>query len=47
MFGPLRDPERFANVTVLHGALVWPDDDLDWAPEPLYEAARANALIAA
>jgi hypothetical protein len=47
VFAPLRDPDRFANVTVLHGTLFWPDHDLDWAPEPLYEAAQANALIAA
>ena len=47
VFAPLRDPNRFANVTVLDGALFWPEDELDWAPEPLYEAAQANALIAA
>jgi hypothetical protein len=47
VFAPLGDPDRFANVTVLHGTLFWPDHDLDWAPEPLYEAAQANALIAA
>lgn len=44
VFAPLRDPARFANVTVLGGTLFWPEDELDWAPEPLYEAARANAL---
>ena len=47
VFAPLKDPDRFANVTVHNGTLFWPDDELDWAPEPLYEAARANALIAA
>jgi hypothetical protein len=47
VFAPLRDPGRFAKVTVQDGTLFWPDVELDWAPEPLYEAARANALIAA
>lgn len=47
VFAPLRDPDRFAKVTVQDGTLFWPDVELDWAPEPLYEAARANALIAA
>jgi hypothetical protein len=37
---------RFANVTVAHGTLFWPDDELDWAPELLYEAARTHALVA-
>lgn len=47
VFAPLRDPARFTNVTVANGTLFWPEDDLDWAPEPLYEAARAHALVAA
>ncbi len=47
VFAPLRDPARFAKVTVEHGTLCWPDDGLDWAPEPLYAAARANALAVA
>ncbi len=47
VFAPLKDPARFAAVTVLDGTLYWPADELDWAPEPLYEAARAHALTAA
>jgi len=47
VFEPLRDPARFAKVTVAHGTIVWPEDDLDWAPEPLYAAARANSLAPA
>lgn len=42
VFEPLRDPARFARVSVEHGTLVWPDDELDMAPEPLYQAALAN-----
>ena len=44
IFEPLRDPVRFAKVTIKWGTLYWPHDDLDWAPEPLYEAAKAHAL---
>jgi hypothetical protein len=44
VFEPLRDPARFAKVTVEGGTIVWTDDGLDMAPEPLYEAAHANSL---
>ncbi len=47
IFEPLRDQKRFAKVTIKYGTLFWPHDQLDWAPEPLYEAARANSLSAA
>lgn len=47
IFEPLADPERFARVTIKFDTLYWPDDDLDMAPEPLYEAAKANALTPA
>lgn len=41
VFEPLRDPERFAKVSIEFGTLAWPDDGLDMAPEPLYEKACA------
>jgi hypothetical protein len=44
VFEPLRDQARFAKVTVEHGTVVWPDDGLDMAPEPLYGEARRNAV---
>ena len=47
VFAPLRDPARFAKVTVRYGTLYWPHDELDWAPEPLYEAAREHSLVQA
>ena len=47
VFAPLRDPASFARVTIKYGTLYWPDDELDWAPEPLYEAAKDNGLTAA
>jgi hypothetical protein len=43
VFEPLRDPARFDRVTVDGGTIVWPEDGLDMAPEPLYEEARRNA----
>jgi hypothetical protein len=39
VFEPLRDPERFAQVAIEFGTIVWPNDGLDMAPEPLYELA--------
>jgi hypothetical protein len=44
VFEPLRNPVRFAKVSVRYGTLYWPDDELDWAPEPLYEQARRHSL---
>jgi hypothetical protein len=39
VFEPLRDPQRFARVSIETGTIVWPEDGLDMAPEPLYEEA--------
>lgn len=39
VFEPLRDPERFAQVSIEFGTLVWSKDGLDMAPERLYERA--------
>jgi hypothetical protein len=47
VFEPLRNPARFAKVTVEGGTIVWPDDGLDMAPEPLYEAAREHTVAQA
>jgi hypothetical protein len=44
VFEPLRDPARFAKVKVEYGTIVWPDDGLDMAPEPLYQAALRNPV---
>jgi len=40
---PLRDPALFARVGIEMGTLCWPDE-LDMAPEPLYEEALANRV---
>jgi hypothetical protein len=47
VFEPLRDPARFAKVKVEGGTIVWPEDGLDMAPEPLYEAARRQPVATA
>jgi len=39
VFEPLRDPKRFAKVSIEDGTIVWPEDGLDMAPEPLYTEA--------
>jgi hypothetical protein len=44
VFEPLRDPARFAKVKVEGGTIVWPEDGLDMAPEPLYVAAREHPI---
>lgn len=48
VLAPLNDPVYFSQVTVdaEAGTLVWPND-IDLAPEPLYEQAKAHLLIAA
>jgi Protein of unknown function (DUF2442) len=45
VFEPLCDPKRFARVSIEFGTLVWPDDGLDMAPEPLYEEACQRPVL--
>ena len=47
VYAPLRDPAAFARVTIDGPSIAWPEHDLDWAPESLYEAARAHLLAPA
>jgi hypothetical protein len=46
VFEPLRDPARFAKVTVdgQFGTIIWPEDGLDMAPEPLYADAKRRQV---
>jgi hypothetical protein len=44
VFEPLRDPDRFAKVTADGGTIVWADEELDMAPEPLYVEARRRQV---
>ncbi len=46
VFEPLSDPQRFARVSVEAGTIVWPDDGLDMAPEPLYAEAAGTSCPA-
>jgi hypothetical protein len=46
VFEPLRDPQRFARASVEAGTIVWPDDGLDMAPEPLYAEAHRHLVSA-
>ena len=48
VLAPLSDPAFFAQVRVdpEAGTITWPGD-LDMAPEPLYEQARAHPLVTA
>jgi len=40
IFESLRDPAKFAEVTIEHGTIAWPNG-ADWAPETLYDRVRA------
>ena len=44
VFEPLRDPARFAKVQVEAGTIVWSEDGLDMAPEPLYADAKRRQV---
>ncbi len=46
VFEPLRDPARFAKVTVdeQFGTIIWAEDGLDMAPEPLYADAKRRQV---
>ncbi len=44
VLAPLNDPDYFAQVQVAHGTVHWSQDDIDLAPEPLYEAAKASRV---
>ena len=41
VFGPLRDPARFAEVGIEHGAVTWPGQ-LDLAPDAMYDEIRTH-----
>jgi Protein of unknown function (DUF2442) len=47
VFKPLRNPKRFAEVSIELGTIVWPSDGLDMAPEPLYAKALQNQVPSA
>lgn len=40
VFVILRDPDRFAQATLVYGAVTWPGD-LDLAPDAMYDQIKA------
>lgn len=42
VFEPLRDPRFFQQAFVLHGAVTWPGEQVDLAPDAMYDAIKAT-----
>ncbi len=40
-FEPLKDESIFQNFKIVHGAVTWMDEDIDCAPEYMYEHSYA------
>ena len=41
VFTPLNDPTIFNNFKIVHGVITWMDEDIDCAPEYMYENSYA------
>lgn len=41
VFAPLNDPTIFNNFKIVHGVITWMDEDIDCAPEYMYENSYA------
>ena len=41
-FARLRDPAYFAQVGLAHGAVSWPNEDPDMAPDSMYDGIKAH-----
>lgn len=41
-FAKLRDPQYFARVGIAHGAVSWPNEEPDMAPDTMYDAIKAH-----
>lgn len=37
VFTPLNDPDIFSNFKIVHGVVTWMDEEIDCAPENMYE----------
>ena len=42
VFAVLRDPAYFAQVGIAHGAVSWPNETPDLAPDAMHDALRAQ-----
>ena len=40
-FEPLSDPQVFKNCTIVHGVVTWDNEEIDCAPEYMYENSYA------
>ncbi len=41
VFAPLRNDDVFRNFKIVHGVLTWQDEEIDCAPEYIYENSYA------
>lgn len=41
-FEKLRDPDYFRRVDIAHGAVSWPNEQPDMAPDTMYDAIKAH-----
>ena len=41
VFAPLNDPAIFNNFKIVHGVITWMNEDIDCAPEYMYEHSHA------
>lgn len=41
-FAKLADPEYFAQVSAPHGAVRWPNEEPDMAPDTMYDGIRTH-----
>ena len=44
VFAPLNDPAIFNNFKIVHGVITWMNEDIDCAPEYMYEHSHAYLL---
>ena len=42
VFGVLRDPKYFAQVGIMHGAVSWPNEMPDLAPDAMHDELAKN-----
>lgn len=41
-FAKLRDPAYFVQVGIAHGAVSWPNEEPDMAPDTMYDGVKAH-----
>ncbi|WP_294105499.1 DUF2442 domain-containing protein [Sphingomonas sp.] len=43
-FAKLADPDYFVQVTAPHGAVSWPNEQPDMAPDTMYDGIKAHGM---